>query len=79
MSKNISSHEAEAKFTELLQRVESGEAFTITDKGKPVAEIVPHCSGDRSNVKGAIERILHARKSHLSNDALKTLRDTGHQ
>ncbi len=33
--------EAKAKLSALLERVKSGEAVTITDRGKPVARIVP--------------------------------------
>ena len=33
--------EANQRFSELLREVSAGESFTITSRGKPVAEITP--------------------------------------
>jgi prevent-host-death family protein len=38
--------EAKAKLSALLQRVKSGEEVTITDRGVPVARIVPIAKAD---------------------------------
>jgi prevent-host-death family protein len=37
----IGAYEAKTHFSELLERVESGEAFTITKHGTAVARLVP--------------------------------------
>lgn len=70
----IGAHDAEARFSELLGRVESGEQITITRHGTPVAKLVPisksHSEDDR---RRAIERIKRLSKD-LSLDGLR-LRD----
>jgi prevent-host-death family protein len=38
--------EAKAKLSALLDRVKAGEAVTITDRGRPVAQIVPLPAAD---------------------------------
>jgi prevent-host-death family protein len=38
---NASVSEAKARLSALLDRVKSGETVTITDRGRPVARIVP--------------------------------------
>jgi len=37
----VNVHEAKTHFSQLLQRVASGERITIARAGKPVAELVP--------------------------------------
>jgi len=37
----IGTYETKTKLSEILNRVESGESFTITRKGKPVAILAP--------------------------------------
>ncbi len=46
--------EAKAKFSSLLARVRSGDAVTITDRGRPVAQLVPLPASARS-----LEERLH--------------------
>ncbi len=38
---SLETSEAKARFLELLERVERGEEFTITEHGKPVARLLP--------------------------------------
>lgn len=40
-AKNVGAYEAKTHFSELLERVAEGEAFTITRHGTPVARLVP--------------------------------------
>jgi prevent-host-death family protein len=37
----IGAFEAKAKLSELLRGVQQGQAYTITVRGKPVAELIP--------------------------------------
>ena len=37
----VTATEANQRFSELLREVSAGESFTITSRGKPVAEITP--------------------------------------
>ena len=41
MNSAVGSYELKTKTSEILRKVERGERFTITLRGKPVAEIVP--------------------------------------
>ena len=41
MSKEFSTYEAKAKFSELLRMVREGGVCTITYRGQPVAQLVP--------------------------------------
>ena len=42
MDSCIGAFEAKAQLSRLLRAVENGEQFTITVRGKPVADLVPH-------------------------------------
>jgi prevent-host-death family protein len=54
----IGAYEAKTHFSELLERVASGEEVTITRHGSPVARIVPIQQGhSRDDRREAIERI----------------------
>ena len=41
MKTEIDSHEAKTKIPELLQQVKAGKDFTITTRGKAIADLVP--------------------------------------
>lgn len=43
----VNVHEAKTHLSELLQRVEGGEAVLICRNGVPVAELIPHRPRDR--------------------------------
>lgn len=44
-AQSIPVHRAKDMLTQLLPRVEAGERFTITRRGKPVADLVAHTPG----------------------------------
>ncbi len=77
MLKEIGSYEAKTKLPEILRLVASGESFTITNRGKPVADIVPSRTGSRSKAQVAITNILGARKYLVSDEALSDLKEAG--
>ncbi|MBI2823934.1 MAG: type II toxin-antitoxin system Phd/YefM family antitoxin [Planctomycetia bacterium] len=58
-SNTVGAYDAKTHFSELLERVESGEEVTITRHGTPVARLVPvkkkHTPAER---RAAIERII---------------------
>ena len=35
---------ANQEFSKLVKKVESGESFVITRRGRPIAKLVPHCA-----------------------------------
>lgn len=77
MNEEIGSYDAKTKLPEILRRVEAGECFTITNRGKPVADLIPSRSGDGQRVDGAIANILKAKKHVVSNDELSELKNQG--
>lgn len=74
---NIGSYEAKTKLPEILRHVESGESYTITNRGKPVAEIIPIRSNTNSKALTAIDNILKAKKHIISDDTLTELKEDG--
>lgn len=80
MLEEIGFYEAKTKLPDMLRRVEAGEAFTITNRGKPIADLVPSRSSDRLKAQAAISNILKAAKrkvSEVSDRVLKEHRETG--
>jgi len=77
MLEEIGSYEAKTKLPEILRRVESGEAFTITNHGKPIADIIPSRSSDKLKTAAAISNILKAKKHKVSDTRLNALKATG--
>lgn len=77
MREEIGSYDAKTKLPEILRRVEAGESFTITNRGNPVADVVPSRSGRRSRVQAAIDIILEIKKHQVSDKTLSDLRQSG--
>lgn len=73
----IGAYDAKTKLPEILRRVESGEAFTITNRGKPVADLIPSRSGRNLMTQSAITNILKAKKHKVSNELLDELNTDG--
>ena len=77
MNEEIGAYDAKTKLSEILRRVEAGERFTITNRGKPVADLIPSRSGDDQLVEGAIANILKSRKHLVSSQELSELKNQG--
>lgn len=77
MLEEIGSYDAKTKLPEILRRVEAGESFTITNRGKPVADIVPSRIGSLLKAQATINNILAAKKHLISDELLADLRDAG--
>ena len=77
MNEEIGSYDAKTKLPEILRRVEAGERFTITNRGKPVADLVPSRSSSDLKVEGAIANILKAKKRVVSDEELAELKERG--
>ncbi len=73
----IGAYEAKTKLPEILRRVESGEAFTITNRGKPVADIIPSRAGRNQVTQSAIDNILKAREISVSDQLLMEMKLDG--
>ena len=49
--------EAKAKLSALLERVKAGESITITDRGNPVAQIVPLIELDDAQWEARVRKL----------------------
>ena len=77
MLEEVGSYEAKTKLPEILRRVESGESFTITNRGKPVADLIPSRSNDRLKAESSIHNILKAKKHKMPDALLNELKEDG--
>lgn len=75
--REIGSYDAKTKLPEILRRVEAGESFTITNRGRPVADVVPSTTASREKTQAAIDNILAAKKHPISDEDLADLRGAG--
>ena len=79
MNIEISSYEAKTKLPELLRGVQTGNRYTITLRGEPVADLVPSESSTKSGATAAVEqmhRIMQSAKPVKGMD-LKALINEG--
>jgi len=77
MLEEIGSYDAKTKLPEILRKVENGQAFTITNRGKPVADLIPSRSGKRLKTETAIKNILMAKKHKVSVAELDVMKTAG--
>lgn len=77
MLEKIGSFDAKTKLPEILRRVATGESFTITNRGEPVADIIPSQSINRAKTQAVIDNIMAAKKHVVSDQELVELRDEG--
>ena len=77
MPEEIGAYDAKSKLPEILRRVEGGEAFVITKRGKPVAHLVPSQAKNPLKTQAAINNILNLRKPVLSDEEFNALKEDG--
>ena len=77
MHEEIGSYDAKTKLPEILRRVEAGETFTITNRGKAVADLIPSKSSSREKAKQAIDNLLKMAKKTVPDDVFRSLKDSG--
>ncbi len=79
MCSEIGANEAQARFPELLHGVMGGKRYTITLRGKAVAELVPIEFVNRADVALAVEQMQQFMLAHRSGSAvdLKSLISDG--
>ncbi len=75
--KEIGAYEAKTNLSEILRRVEAGESFTITNRGKPVADLAPSRTSTQLRIKTAINNILIAKKYPVSDTTLVEMKELG--
>lgn len=77
MHEEIGSYDAKTKLPEILRRVEAGATFTITNRGKAIADLIPSKSSSREKAKQAIDNLLKMAKKTVPDDVLRSLKDSG--
>lgn len=77
MLEKIGSYEAKTRLPEILRRVESGEAFTITNRGKPIADLIPSRAKSRVKAELAINNLLKMKKHLVSDSDLSNMLSEG--
>ena len=61
---SVGTFEAKTHLTQLLVRVAKGEKIVITNRGQPVAMLVPPEPGNRGDVAGLVAEMLRTRDEH---------------
>jgi len=77
MLEEIGAYDAKTKLPEILRRVETGDTFTITNRGRPVADLIPSRASSKIKTDTAINNILKSKKHSVSDEALKEFMDAG--
>jgi prevent-host-death family protein len=54
----IGAFDAKTKLSEILRKVDQGERFTITVRGRSVADVVPSQQRDKRRAAEAVQRLL---------------------
>jgi len=64
MKIEIGAYEAKTKLPELLRQVQAGKRFTITNRGKAIADLVPSEGQTAKNPAAAIDQFLAFKKGN---------------
>ena len=64
MKTEVGAYEAKTKLPELLRQVQAGKQFTITNRGKAIADLVPSQANAPKDTAAAIDRYLAFKKAH---------------
>lgn len=73
----VGAFEAKTHLSSLLERVEKGEAFTITRHGKPVAQLVPARRREPDRIRAAIQRMKAIADGQTLGSDWREFRDAG--
>lgn len=75
--KTVGTYELKGNLSKLLERVERGERFTITRRGKPIAVLVPPAA-EKPDVRKVIEEFKNFAKGRsLGGISIRELIDEG--
>jgi prevent-host-death family protein len=64
MKIQIGAYEAKSKLPELLRQVQAGKRFTITNRGKPIADLIPSDARVTKDAAAAIDKFLAFMKTN---------------
>ena len=77
MLQEIGSYDAKTRLPEILRLVQKGQSFTITNHGKPVADIVPSRAINHERTLEAIKDILEIEGEGVADLVLKQSIENG--
>ena len=70
-------YEAKTKLPDLIKQVQQGERITITNRGEPVADLVPSASRAAQQTKEAIAAIKAMRLGNINQVQFNEMRARG--
>ncbi|NVD72659.1 type II toxin-antitoxin system prevent-host-death family antitoxin [Duganella sp. BJB1802] len=70
-------YEAKTKLADLIKRAQQGERITITNRGAPVADLVPSVSSSVQQTRDAIAAIKSARTGKITQAEFVEMRTKG--
>jgi prevent-host-death family protein len=70
-------YEAKTRLPDLIRQVQQGERITITNRGEPVADLVPSASRAAQQTKEAIAAIKAMRSSDIDQARFNEMRVRG--
>jgi len=68
-------YEAKTKLPDLIKQVQQGERITITNRGQPVADLVPSAHRSVQQATDAITAIKSLRSGSITQDEFTVLRN----
>jgi len=77
MPTEIGAFEAKTRLSELLRKVDQGERFTITLRGRVVAELVPPAPTRTPVPQDVIDRLMHPRIHGISAEEVRAAIELG--
>jgi prevent-host-death family protein len=77
MIREVGIYEAKTKLPELVKQVQQGEIITITNRGEPVADIVPSANRAEQKTRNAIAAIKATRSGSIDTKQYNEMRLQG--
>jgi prevent-host-death family protein len=78
LMEHIGTHEAKTRLSELLAKVRKGQEFLITNRGEPVARLIPAFKLDEGQIRAAIGEIREIRnRNRLNGLKIRDMIDEG--
>lgn len=70
MSTQIGAFEAKTRFSEILRKVDAGERFSVTRRGRTIAQIIPPEPEIKSVPQDVIQRLMNPAITGIAGDTI---------
>ncbi len=77
MATEIGAFEAKTKFSEILRKVSQGERFTVTLRGRVVAEIAPPATAIRPVPQDVMDRLRNPKIHGMTHEDIRAAIEEG--